>query len=388
MLTDGVPFRLQALGHHAGQIIAALQIKNAQVVTETRLASLDEDGQSWTVLGDITRTGSTWASVPVISSYQDALLIGGNFDAVNGTNAPHLAQWDGVVWSAFGLDPGGPVSQLVVYQGQVVIMGEWDGSNGGGNLDGPILWDGMNWLPLPMGDIDYLGTQALGVHQGQLLAAVRAWVDGDLLNFVRVWDGSTWSTLGEGFSDHVLSLCSYEEELYAGGAFSWIGSTLQRGVGRWDGISWNALGSGLDPYAWVTSFGVAGADLYLGGTILRAGGQASVGIARWKSDEIVTVPPQDLPGSIDRIESIAPNPFNPRTTISFECRNAGHVQLSVYDLAGRQVAILVEGWLGSGHHEEAWNGRDITGRPVAAGQYLIKLKTVDRIDVQKVTLTK
>jgi len=83
-----------------------------------------------------------------------------------------------------------------------------------------------------------------------------------------------------------------------------------------------------------------------------------------------------------------PNPFNPRTTISFECRDAGHVQLAVYDLAGRLVARLFEGWLGSGHHEEAWNGRDISGRSVAGGQYLVRLKTGDEVEVQKVILAK
>lgn len=80
--------------------------------------------------------------------------------------------------------------------------------------------------------------------------------------------------------------------------------------------------------------------------------------------------------------------FNPPTTISFDCQEPDHVQLAIYDLAGRRIALLVDGWLGSGHHEETWNGRDITGRSVAAGQYLVRLKTRDGIDVQKVILAK
>jgi hypothetical protein len=85
---------------------------------------------------------------------------------------------------------------------------------------------------------------------------------------------------------------------------------------------------------------------------------------------------------------IYPNPFNPRTTIKFECRESGPAQLEVFDLSGRRVVQLVDGWLAAGHQEETWNGRDISGRSVAAGQYLVKLKTRDGINVQKVILAK
>ena len=66
----------------------------------------------------------------------------------------------------------------------------------------------------------------------------------------------------------------------------------------------------------------------------------------------------------------------------------GYVELAVYDLAGRRVALLIDRWLAAGHHEEAWNGCDLSGRSVAAGQYLIRLKTSDGVDVQKVVLAK
>lgn len=93
-----------------------------------------------------------------------------------------------------------------------------------------------------------------------------------------------------------------------------------------------------------------------------------------------------MPGT--RIIASYPNPFNPRTTIRFECEAPGQVDLAIYDLAGRRVASLVDGWLGSGRHDETWNGRDIAGRFVAAGQYLVRLKTRQGIDVQKVILAK
>ena len=94
------------------------------------------------------------------------------------------------------------------------------------------------------------------------------------------------------------------------------------------------------------------------------------------------------PGPKSRLLDIYPNPFNPRTTIGFESHNPGHVQLAVYDLAGRRVALLVSGWLGEGIHKETWNGRDNAGRSAAAGQYLVRLKARDGVEVQKVILAK
>ena len=41
-----------------------------------------------------------------------------------------------------------------------------------------------------------------------------------------------------------------------------------------------------------------------------------------------------------------------------------------------------------GYHEENWNGRNASGKSVAAGQYLVRLLAEDRIETQKITLAK
>ena len=85
---------------------------------------------------------------------------------------------------------------------------------------------------------------------------------------------------------------------------------------------------------------------------------------------------------------IFPNPFNPRTTISFLCGEPGPAQLAVYNIAGHRVALLFDGWIETGRYKEVWDGRDIYGRSVAAGQYLVRLKTRYGVDVKKVILAK
>lgn len=72
--------------------------------------------------------------------------------------------------------------------------------------------------------------------------------------------------------------------------------------------------------------------------------------------------------------SSAPNPFNPRTTISFRMPAAGNARLDIHDARGRLVRTLVDGSLDAGPHEVVWNGQDGTGRGCASGLYLLRLR--------------
>jgi hypothetical protein len=84
-----------------------------------------------------------------------------------------------------------------------------------------------------------------------------------------------------------------------------------------------------------------------------------------------------------------PNPFNPRTTVAFELAEAAEVQLAVYDMAGRHVRTLVAGrTLTAGRHDAVWDGRDTTGRQVAAGVYFSHLRAGDVQLTRRMTLIK
>jgi len=69
----------------------------------------------------------------------------------------------------------------------------------------------------------------------------------------------------------------------------------------------------------------------------------------------------------------SPNPFNPVTTIRYNLPAAGFVRLGVYDVAGKEVARLVEGGQGAGLHTIEWKGCDGGGRPAASGVYFCRI---------------
>ena len=55
-----------------------------------------------------------------------------------------------------------------------------------------------------------------------------------------------------------------------------------------------------------------------------------------------------------RLEQNYPNPFNTTTTITFDVPALHQVELVVYDVIGRRVAMLVDGVLAAGRHEATW----------------------------------
>lgn len=64
----------------------------------------------------------------------------------------------------------------------------------------------------------------------------------------------------------------------------------------------------------------------------------------------------------------SPNPFNPKTTISFRLPRDAEVALDVFDLSGRKVSTLVDGLLEAGDYAIPWNGSGC-----ASGVYLYRL---------------
>ena len=83
-----------------------------------------------------------------------------------------------------------------------------------------------------------------------------------------------------------------------------------------------------------------------------------------------------------------PNPFNPATDIVFTLPAAGAAKVDVLDMKGRLVRTVWSGDLEAGLHSFKWDGRDATGRTVAAGSYLGRLTTADRSATCKMTLAK
>ena len=70
-----------------------------------------------------------------------------------------------------------------------------------------------------------------------------------------------------------------------------------------------------------------------------------------------------------------PNPFNISTCIPYMLDRITDVEITIYDIDGRQIQDFYIAAQSTGVHNLKWNGTDSMGRPVASGIYLYRLRT-------------
>ena len=84
-----------------------------------------------------------------------------------------------------------------------------------------------------------------------------------------------------------------------------------------------------------------------------------------------------------------PNPFNPSTIITYDLAKASDVQLSIFDVRGREIKkLVVDTFQNPGKYHVAWIGKDDYGMNVSAGVYIYKLKVSNKVFHKKMILMK
>jgi len=81
--------------------------------------------------------------------------------------------------------------------------------------------------------------------------------------------------------------------------------------------------------------------------------------------------------------SAYPNPFNPATTISYSMPISNQVRISIFDMLGREIAVLANEVKQAGNHAIVWNAADLP-----SGFYFVAMTSNDFHTTQKVTLIK
>jgi len=70
-----------------------------------------------------------------------------------------------------------------------------------------------------------------------------------------------------------------------------------------------------------------------------------------------------------RLISIYPNPFNPDVTFHFSMPGSERVQITLYNIVGKKVAAVYDGFCRAGEHKIKW-----TGPEFSSGLYLAVIK--------------
>ena len=215
-----------------------------------------------------------------------ALHVGGMFETAGTVAALNIARWSGSAWSALGSGVGPSSSGFPKTRAIVPFdSGAGEGLAIVGDFTTPkqhvAFWngtvmrgtEGSNGLGVPFtpGTVfDF--TVYNDPEHGPLLIAGGNFQNAGPVNAARIaaWNGHGWSALGPGFNGQVLSVATFDGDLYASGNFSTLNgqSTPMRALARWDGAQWSdCVPSGIT----VAAVGMAifddgdGPALYLAG---------------------------------------------------------------------------------------------------------------------------
>ncbi|MBM4159266.1 MAG: T9SS type A sorting domain-containing protein [Ignavibacteria bacterium] len=181
--------------------------------------------------------------------------------------------------------------------------------------------------------------------------------------------GVTWNLVYSGTQGRIRGLDFYSQVFAVG-----LNGTILKGSG--DGTIWSAQNSGVNNTLYAVSVLESNHDIaYVAGdngTMLKTN-NGGIGIQNISSE---------IPDKYSLSQNY-PNPFNPLTKIRFAIPKNEIVTLKIYDLLGREAAILVNEKLQSGAYETTFDASSLP-----SGVYFYKLKTNTYSDTKKMILIK
>ncbi|MHB8930132.1 MAG: two-component regulator propeller domain-containing protein [Melioribacteraceae bacterium] len=202
------------------------------------------------------------------------------------------------------------------------------------------------------------------------------WIEGGLSKFT----GSTWSNYkpsGGGLTNGYVSAIAFKgSDVWVGTGF--CGQYGGNGLYKFNGSSWtNYVNDNSSfPTTCVNDLVVdKNGNLWIG---------SSWGLTKVDFNPTAVEETESIPTSFSLNQNY-PNPFNPETVISYQLPVSGKVRLSVSDLLGREVAVLVDEVQSAGIHHSTFS----TARTaLSSGVYFYKLQTENFVDVKKMMIIK
>jgi glucose/arabinose dehydrogenase len=117
-----------------------------------------------------------------------------------------------------------------------------------------------------------------------------------------------------------------------------------------------------------------------------AGAAVADGPAAWPAAwaEAETAAEAGAGGAVRSVRVVVhPNPFSGRAVVGYELAAGSAVRVAVYDVLGREVAVLVDGERPAGRHEVVLDGSSLP-----AGAYLVRLEAGGRVETARLTLVR
>ncbi|MEW6469638.1 MAG: T9SS type A sorting domain-containing protein [Bacteroidota bacterium] len=270
------------------------------------------NGSQW-----LSLSGGVNNTVRAMAVFNGQLFIGGDFTKVNGQTIYYLAKWNGTQWIYPAIAINGAVNDLEVLGSDLYIC----------TNTCIIRYDGTFTYQLAN-----QGGKSIAVYNNEV------YVGGTFPAFDGIpgtrgivkYNGLAWQSVGGGitainspFFYGIYDMEEYNGKLFVGGSFTKMGATIASNIANWNGNSWSAMGSGTNNP--VLTLAEINSELLVGGDFTLAGGQAINFLARW-------VEPMGIDDPTVLQSNIFPNPSFGIFTIEAE-----NGELEIYNSLGELV---------------------------------------------------
>jgi hypothetical protein len=191
-------------------------------------------------------------------------------------------------------------------------------------------------------------------------------------------DGLSWAVTNNGLSETYLSAFA------VGGGYLFAGTYGVGGIfcSSDYGENWRTVNTGLPtPYPFIRAFAVITDSV--GATTILAPIKGDAGIWRASLADLATSvrdEASELPSHFTLLQNY-PNPFNPSTTIKYELSKSSEVRLTVFDMLGREVSVLVNERRNAGVHQVKFDGSGLS-----SGVYVYRIQAGDFFQSKKLLL--
>lgn len=394
-VASGTNGTVLALTVYNGELIAGGTFTTAGGITANYIAKWN--GSNWSSLGSGTGNGMN-GDVKCLTVYRGNLIAGGSFYRAGGVMANAIAKWNGSTWSPLGSGMSGYVNAVDSYptidstgKHYTLYAGGLFNTAGGisanniarwtetdtsvklikinkSNLNKPIPPNGTVYdsASRPFYNISSSFVNNVSVNLDSVLCPVSSDLEVELIH--------------QSVDDTLIYNTGDSDSNYTGTTLDDNGMPLSLGFAPFTGF--------FKPYKTLSQFNNhdPGSNWILkihnkgtGTGTLKAW---TLNIAYSYNPIGITPVSSDVPKSFSLRQNY-PNPFNPGTVINFNISSAVFVNITVYDILGREVKTLVNEQLMPGTYKTDWNAENFVG-----GIYFYKMRAGNYSETRKMVLLK
>lgn len=288
-------------------------------------------------------------TVSVLYPFDGAILAGGLYDSLMGSRCGPLGIYAGDSCEPlFGTDTllkGWSVDAISTFDGQLVVAGNFDLSFG---LKEIMTWNGFQWEPLENG-IQGSGDEwvtDMVEYKGDLYVSGRFFRGPFIENHIARWDGIRWWPVGGGVQGQIIyDMHVFNDQLWVAGIFDSAGKVPAEHIARWNGSTWCGFKSTFSNI--LICLGDYENDLYVGGAFTSVDGDTSLRyLIKWNNDPPDSCGFVDYTGlkeeTMDQETLVFPNPFSDAFTVVVPQTTAENRTFQVFDARGKLLCRFLE----------------------------------------------